>query len=73
MAKKTPAETTVASAVNNFVAKNMAKFTRHHIHQKSYKASRKLNKQNLKRESLDSGFYFLCLGNINSIRLIFQL
>ncbi|MGR6981054.1 hypothetical protein ACUHGC_06540 [Testudinibacter sp. P27/CKL/0425] len=50
--KKQPSE----SAVNNFVAKNMAKFTRHQIHEKSYKATRKQNKQNLKRESLDSGF-----------------
>lgn len=50
------------SAVNNFVAKNMAKFTRHQIHEKSYKAMRKLNKQNLKRENLDSGFAFYGLA-----------
>ncbi|KAE9527992.1 MULTISPECIES: hypothetical protein [Testudinibacter] len=50
------------AAVNNFVAKNMAKFTRHQIHEKSYKASRKLNKQNLKRENLDSGFGFYGLA-----------
>ncbi|MGR3807682.1 hypothetical protein [Pasteurella testudinis] len=63
----------VESAVNNFVAKNMAKFTRHQIHEKSYKAQRKLNKQNLKRENLDSGFGFYGLGlPDNSFTLVFR-
>ncbi len=59
MNKKKPE---AALAVNNFVAKNMAKFTRHQIHDKSYKASRKLNKQNVKKERLDSGSYFYALA-----------
>ncbi|MDH3000800.1 hypothetical protein A1D23_01935 [Chelonobacter oris] len=59
MTKKKQAAAKIGeSAVNNFVAKNMAKFTRHRIHEKSYKATRKQHKQNLKRESLDSGFGF---------------
>lgn len=49
--KKQPSE----SAVNNFVAKNMAKFTRHQIHEKSYKATRKQNKQGIRKSRLMKG------------------